>query len=257
MENNFWKLKAPMIIAFISALISSYFGYKNYRLDKEIESYKIEMEREQNRIMNELKEYELINSISLRVYQEVVKAISEENRNDSLMQEAAIVMVQTVVKDFDFSTKLLDLIRTKTNNKSVIVDVANMKEEIAKHDLEQNEIRQKGVKLQPSKNKKFNGFLLDIFFCEETAPDSKTKATALLEKLKPHCDSVRLRKLPLLTNKKIGYRIKYNQIRYNTGEVEMAQAIAEFVNSETEDVNVELRRSYTKTNSYLSLFVYN
>lgn len=102
---------------------------------------------------------------------------------------------------------------------------------------------------------------IDVFYLENIVDEAKPRAEQIVEILREQYPNktIRLRLLPKSVNARSGYRIDYNQVRYEPNEEAFAHQIIQLINDN--DVfnleNITGRQTTSTTKDYISVFVRN
>jgi hypothetical protein len=105
-----------------------------------------------------------------------------------------------------------------------------------------------------SGNEPYAAYSVDIFYCSEAGAGAKSQAQAAFSMSKGKtAGRWRLRELAADINRRSGYGIDGNVVRFNAGEAEVAKKIRADVRA-MQGVNIELQQIEYPTPNYISMF---
>ena len=233
--NSEWVTPLFAIVAIIYGFI---FKVNSDKLDQNTRT----LANLQTQVNTELRQKEFDNNLKLTIYKEVKDAI--ENK-DSAIQNATLIVVNEMLKDDTlFREKLKTVLFASSNSGKLIA---------TQQKIDQFTAEQKST---PD-----DGFRIDVFYLDDNLGQLKNKAeqvVALLKNINPKY-VIRLRLLPKEINAQSGYRVFTNQIRYESKESQIANAVFNAIveNKILKSEQFQLHITSYPTLNYISIFVSN
>jgi hypothetical protein len=220
---------------------------------------------------------DLASKYNLAAYEAVMKVIDagqdEKSLSTTKLKEEAVLSLVTATAQGDLKTNLLEII-SKSAKSEKAQQAAKDSVEFYRDVGKEASDTDKPITTSPtltataagnsSNETSLNGFLVDIFHCEQDDTDHANEniANELKTTLSHSSPQVRFRVRRLLnvTNASPGYGIRSNQIRFESkSEVIPSQVLkAKLQQVDTKDagkLNFELIQVTNQTNRYLSAFV--
>lgn len=234
--NSKWVTPLFAIIAIVYGFI---FKLTSDRVDQNAKNLK----NLQTQMDTELRQKEFDNNLKLTIYGEVKEAI--EKKEDSALQKATLIVVNEMLKeDTLFREKLKTVLFSSANSRKLIA---------VQQKIDQFSVEQKSTAV--------GGYKIDVFYLDDIAGEALPRAKQIVALLKSKYPRyvVRLRLLPREVNAQSGYRISANQIRYEAGESQLANAVLSAI-TENNIFRIEqpqLHLTTYKTPNYISVFVRN
>lgn len=204
------------------------------------ESKELREERESNQKFN------------LRIYDIVSESLEQK---DEKKQEAAKAFIVVMV-DEPLRTSLLSVLEQgaepavqKKINK-ILAAETQFNEQLA-------ELPQKQADSQPSYT--WEAWDFDIFWCSSSGEKARNQARLIAEQLlaEQAQGRIRVRELPASKNAQSGYKAAGYEIRRNSNEVEVAEALAKLGNLvlQADKINFNFRTTTQPTPWYVSTFI--
>ncbi len=189
---------------------------------------------------------------NLKIYDIVSESLEQK---DEKKQEAAKAFIVVMVEE-PLRTSLLSVLEEEAEppvqkkiNK-ILSEETLFKEQVA-------ELPQKKTDSQPSFA--WDQWDFDIFWCSSSGSQAKEQAQLIAEQLlaEQAKGRIRVRELPASKNAQSGYRASGYEIRRNTNEIEVAEALGELGNTilQKHKVNFTFRTTTQPTAWYVSTFV--
>jgi len=240
--NKYW---ATPIIAIVGGLLGLYFTVVKNSLEAEAQR----IATSATKIETELKQREFNNNVKIQMYTEVKEAIVKE---DKKLQNAVLLLVNEMLADDSvFREKLITILIASPNTDESVIKV-------------QKEIENKALTFTKDEDQKLiSKFTVDVFYLEDIIKESEPRAKKIYNSLKQEFPDyqIRMRILPRSINAKIGYRISANEIRYESGEKEVADRILGLITAqkifELEQPRKVVISPGNPTPNYISIFVRN
>ena len=179
-----------------------------------------------------------------KIYELVLDAI-EKKADDTLRQRAAIIIVSEMVddKDANFKLGLLNVIHSASRNKAIQTRTAD------KIFVLEETLKTKSIQSAPDE------WRVDVFYVEANQKTAEPLASAAATLLKEMGYNAKVRLLPDAVNRRQGYQIRNNQIRFETTEKEEVQKIVKSL-SEGASITLDERQTKSPTAKYISIFIY-
>ncbi len=233
--NSKWVTPLFAILAIVYGFI---FKINSDQIDQNTKNLK----NLQTQIDNELRKKEFENNLKLTIYKEVKDAI--EARDSSLQKATLIVVNEMLKEDTLFREKLKTVLFSSTNSKKLIA---------VQQKIDQFSVEQTAAPL--------NGFKIDVFYLDDIISEAKPRAEQIVSLLHVKYPNyiIRPRLLPKEINAQSGYRIDANQIRFESSERQIANAILKVISEEgifRKEQPQMIMTSYSTPN-YISIFVRN
>ena len=234
--NTRWVTPLFAVIAIIYGFI---FKVTSDRVDqntRNLNNLKIQID-------NQLRQKEFDNNLKMTIYQEVKEAIKE--KNDSALQNATLIVVNEMLKDDSlFKEKLKTVLFASTNSKKLIA---------TQQKIDQFSVEQTSTPV--------NGFRIDIFYLDNILAEAKPRAEKIQRLLQSRFPQykTRLRLLPKEINAQTGYRIDANQVRFESGEKNIADEVLNAIVREGifQKEQPIPHLTSNSTPNYISIFVRN
>ncbi len=217
-------------------------AYQTYFTKQKIES--IEVQKQSFDIKKDSLNFTRDREFKFKIYELVTDAIKQ--KNDTLKQRAASIVVSELVsdEDKDFKLGLLKIINSFSNDASVKTDT-----KIAILNVEQAQ------KIEmPVNAEEVNSFRVDIFYSEDNANRTKQIAIDIANALAKKFIT-RIKPLSNAINKSAGYAIKTNQIRYEAKEKEALAEILSNLKAAFPDIKIDANVITYDTPNYISIFI--
>jgi hypothetical protein len=228
-----------------TALIALFAGYQSYITKNVLD--KFEQKNTQFKFTKDSSDFVRDREFKFKIYDLVTEAISK--KEDTLKQKTATIVVDELLiseKDKSFKLALLNIIRSASSNSNVKKEasIAIFNVEESQKNTFENQVENKSTPR------------IDVFYLEDTQQYSKDKAKQLADLLSGKYD-VRVRLLPTSVNKRIGYRLGNNQIRFEVNESVEVQKIKSIIKSGMADLKIMDKNTTTQTPNYISVFIVN
>ncbi|MFC0185887.1 hypothetical protein SAMN04515674_11348 [Pseudarcicella hirudinis] len=237
MESNSNFTKWLAVITSIFALFSS---VQSYFTDKSVKA--LESENKRFDFKKDTVDFNRDREFKFKIYELVLKAI--EDKNDTLKQNAARVVVSEMVdnKDADFKLGLLNIIKSAGGSKNI---KSQASEAIYKVQEAQ---KQEELLLADSRIK------VDVFYLEDKQNTAEPIAQQIADALRKDYNT-RVRLLPSRVNKSSGYQISSNQIRFEKNESPVAEKILQTLSASYPAISFQKQLTTNITQNYLSIFI--
>lgn len=240
------------------ALIAVATGFNSFQNEKinnvlknqltQVEINKASVEKLSTEVHLQIDQKKFSNEQLFQLYREIKESV---NNKDCDQQLLLTMIVDQVMAD---NLSLRDSLRNFVVKKDPTCTAAQyIKKEKATEALFETE-----QKVEKEVNDKYR---IDVFYLDEIPKEAKPRAehiASLLKKMYPEYN-IRLRLLPKAVNARTGYRIDYNQIRFESSESSLAKAVYDAIIKENifSMEQPQLNVIAYHTPNYISIFVRN
>lgn len=229
-------------IGTITAAIACFVAYQTYFTKQKVENIEIQKQTFDNKkdSLNFTRDREF----KFKIYELVTDAIKE--KNDTLKQRAASIVVSELVsdEDKDFKLGLLKIINSFSNDVSVKTDT-----KIAIFNVEQAQSAN-----MSDNTEKGDPIRVDIFYGEVNAQNTKQLAIEVSNIL-PKRFLTQIKPLSNSINKRPGYNVDKNQIRYEANEKDYVSEILVNLKAANPNLHFETQEITYVTPDYISIFI--
>jgi hypothetical protein len=243
-----WLLQTKNIILILIGILTAFNTYFAGRTREKLEAATKEIEIK-------IKQRQFENELRFKIFDEVKKVVTTDQPDKKIQAMIGVIMEEMLQEDSVFRRKMVNILLSSD------IDTA-AKSEIRV--TEEFNAEQASLNMQPQQSShNVAAYKIDVFYLD----DVKDEAFPIAEKIKAKLDSkysnkeysIRLRLLPKTTNKKLGYQIDHNQIRYEKDEAIFAEEIMRLINGSKllESEEIVLRPVRNKTPNYISVFIRN
>lgn len=244
-----WLLQTKNIILIIIAILTAINTLYTQRIkdDLYVATQEIETKIKQRQFENELR---------FKIFDEVKTAVTSNQSDTNLQKMVSIIMEEMLQEDTAFREKMVNVLLSSNIGKSVKQDI--VKAERFNTDQIAIKANQKDVSSTQPK------YIIDVFYLDDVLSEAEPLAgrvKSLLEtKYKPEDGyTIRLRLLPRTVNRKIGYMVDDNQVRYESSELALATDIMNTINNTNilDQKKVRMKTVSNRTPNYVSVFIRN
>ncbi len=249
------KFNYTNIIVTICTICTVTIGALSWKTEER--SRRIDEELKKLNIIHE--ENELQTALSIQAYRGVMSVL--EKQSNPQKQWATYHMIKHIISDYEYSKKLLSTLAKSTSIDKYLKD-SILHEFSLIDDLESDLIVRPDEKKFSWANSDiqelYPDYLFDVFYFEENFENSRAKAKIVFDYLQRNRINSRLRMISIMTNKKISYRIKSNQIRCKgSKEKHIASTLVDSLVSSGSVDYMKIKNVITSSDKYISLWVYN